>query len=78
MGQGPLLSSVRAYLGVTRQLDLTIDDSLTSFLENQLVEERKKNKELDPSTMHSWLTVNSTYATLAKSPQCPFDMHQEL
>jgi hypothetical protein len=57
LGEGEEMSSVRAYLGLVRHLDLTIHNPMTTFLENQLVEARKKDKNLAPHTMHSWLTV---------------------
>lgn len=51
------LSSVRAYLALVRSMEFTIDAEMSNFLENELVEARKQDKDLDPSAMHSWLTV---------------------
>lgn len=58
---GDRMNSVRAYLGMMRYSNFTIHQEMNSFLENQLVEARREDKDLDPSTMHTWLTVeNST------------------
>lgn len=52
------LNSIRSYLSLVRNLDFTIDQSMSSYLENELVEARKEDKDLEPSTMHAWLTVS--------------------
>ena len=58
LAKGDQINSVRAYLSLVRYLDFTIHQSTSSFLENQLVDARKQDKDLDPSTMHTWLTVS--------------------
>ena len=59
LASGEQINTVRAYLSLVRYLDFTIHQATSSFLENQLVDARKQDKDLDPSTMHTWLTVSS-------------------
>ena len=58
------INSVRAYLSLVRHLEFTIHLPMTAFLEDQLVEARKQDKDLDPSTMHTWLTVRTPFLGL--------------
>lgn len=63
------MNSIRAYLALVRHMDFAIEQPMTAFLENQLVEARKAQKDLDASTMHTWLTVKSNlWATPMQSP----------
>lgn len=58
LAKGEQMNSVRAYLSLVRHSDFTIQQPTSSFLETQLVEARKQDKDLDPPTMHTWLTVS--------------------
>ncbi len=60
LASGEQINTVRAYLSLVRYLDFTIHQATSSFLENQLVDARKQDKDLGPSIMHTWLTVSSS------------------
>ena len=57
--KAPEMASVRAYLSLMRQMECIIEPTMTSFLEQELVQARKQDNSMDAKTMSLWLTVSS-------------------
>ena len=51
---------MRAYIGLVRDLSFSIQQPMTSFLENDLTAARQRDSSVSTSTMHTWLTVRAT------------------
>ena len=51
---------MRAYIGLVRDLNFTIQQPMTIFLENELTAARQRDSSVSSSTMHTWLTVRAT------------------
>ena len=54
------LAPMRSYLAMVRHQEFGIDPRAGAWLEERLVAARRADRDADPATFHSWLTVRAT------------------